>query len=121
MELEGFDDGDEFFGIFGVGGIACGLESVRPILVIGSRQLQKMAISVALQEFGMGAEAKPRRIEDLKKVVGRVVGVFGAAAGCAFFAALQSEMVVFKLGEIAIARVAFEQGLGEGNGGGNAV
>ena len=57
----------------------------------------------------MGAEAKPRRIEDLEKVVGRVVGVFGASAGRAFFAAFQSEMVVFELGEVAIACIAFEE------------
>lgn len=120
IELIALNKVDEVLGITGIGGIAAGLETVGPSLVVGVGKTEQRAITAA---------ASKKLAVVFKTLKGRVVGaetftvgIIVVGDGTAVPAmTLDAEVVVAPDGEVATASTAFEQTLGKGDAGRDAI
>ena len=100
---------DEFFGIFGVGGIAAFLERLRPALIVGDSEGIEWLIAFALQKKRMVVIRLRRRGIAAKTFLQFIVVVANGVARPA--GALNAKVVVARRGKAALSCLALEQAL----------
>ena len=121
VELVLLDDADEPLRVVGRRGVAGGLQSARPVLVVGGAVGEERVVAgLGVEEFGVVAVRSLDRRVAAEAFALRVVVVIDLRAGPAALA-LDAEVVVRVARQQAVARVRFEQPLGHGDAGRDAV
>ena len=115
-----FNEGDEAVGVLGVGGVAAGLQSLRPTFVIRQFEVKQPRVPIPQQELAVVVVAVFGVVVHPEAFALGVVVMVGALSGPGRVA-LDAKVVVGFLGQLTHAVPTLQDALGQGDARGDAV